>query len=93
MIELTNKYGEPLSEKEMQQQIEAEKRERRIFLLRNSLNLVFIILAVIAMIGIGIYLFNNNETIRFYACGIGVVGVLIKMIEVVFRMPGIGKKL
>lgn len=89
MIELTNKYGEPLSEHEIQKQIAEEKRQHRMFIIRNWLNGIFIVLAVIAIIGV-LY-FDSEEPGLYYSYGVAVLGVIIKMIEVLFRMPGFAK--
>ncbi|MDO4210799.1 MAG: hypothetical protein Q4D23_03650 [Bacteroidales bacterium] len=92
MIELTNKYGEPLSQKEIDRQIAEEKRQRKMLIIRNWLNGIFILLALVAIVGIGFWWFNHNETLYYYSCGIAVVAVIIKMAEALFRMPGFANK-
>lgn len=91
MIELTNKYGEPLTEKEIAKQIEEQKRERKMLVVRNWLNSIFILLSIVAIIGV--LVFKGGEPGLYYSYGIAVVAVIIKMVEAMFRMPGIGKKL
>lgn len=63
------------------------KMSRNLFI-RNILNSLFILLAIIAMIGILITDKNGNLMIWY---GIGLFAVFIKMVEVMLRMPGIKK--
>lgn len=91
MIQLTDRHGQPLSEREIEEQIKEQRRERRMLIIRNWLNSAFILLAVIAMVGI-VY-FKKDEPGYYYSYGVAVVGVIIKMIEALFRMPGFGRKL
>lgn len=91
MIELNNKYGEPLSKQEIEKQIAEEKRERKMLIIRNWMNGIFMLLSIIAIIGV-LY-FKAGEPGLYYSYGIAVVAVIIKMIEALFRMPGFGKKL
>lgn len=91
MIELTNKYGEPLSEAQIQRQIEEEKRQRKLLIFRNWLNCIFIVLSLIAIVGV--MYFKAGDVRLYYSYGVAVVAVIIKMAEAMFRMPGIGKKL
>ena len=61
--------------------------------IRNILNFLFIILALVAMVGIGIYKFaeNNPEAaLKFYY--VGLAAVIIKMVEALFRIPDMTKK-
>lgn len=91
MIELTDKYGQPLSDKEIEQQIAEQKRQRKILVIRNWLNSIFIILAIISIIGV--LVFKSDDPMLYYSYGVAVLAVIIKMIETIFRMPGIGRKL
>lgn len=91
MIELTDKYGQPLSDKEIEQQIAEQKRQRKMLVIRNWLNSIFIILAIISIIGV--LVFKSDDPMLYYSYGVAVLAVIIKMIETIFRMPGIGRKL
>lgn len=91
MIELTDKYGQPLSDKEIERQIAEQKRERKMLVVRNWLNSIFIILSIIAIIGV--LIFKSDDPMLYYSYAVAVIAVIIKMIETIFRMPGIGKKL
>lgn len=72
---------------------EAERhRVNKNLYLRNILNSLFILLALIAMIGIGVTTFGQiggSTTMWWY--GLGLFAVLLKMVEVVLRMPGMRK--
>ena len=63
-----------------------KKRMTRNLFLRNILNCIFIIVALIAMIGI---LADKSHIMLWYA--VGLFAVIIKMVEVMLRMPGIKK--
>lgn len=89
MIELTNKYGEPLSEKEIERQIAEQRKERRMLIIRNWLNGIFIVLSLIAIVGV-LY-FDGGEPGLYYSYGVAVVAVVIKMIEAILRMPGFAR--
>lgn len=91
MIETTDKYGNPLSEKEIQRQIDEQKRARKMLTIRNWLNGIFIVLAVIAIVGV--LMFKGGEPGLYYSYGIAVLAVIIKMVEAIFRMPGIATRL
>lgn len=91
MIELTDRNGEPLSEKEIERQIKEEKRARKILVFRNWLNIIFIILSIIAIVGV-LYFDKTDKRIA-YAYGTAVVAILVKMVDALFRMPGFGSKI
>lgn len=91
MIEYTNKYGEPLSEVEIQKLVEEQRKERRMLIIRNWLNGIFILLAIIAIIGV--LIFKAGQPGLYYSYGVAVIAVIIKMIEALFRMPGFTKKM
>ncbi len=86
MIELQDKYGNPLSEREIQRQVEEQRRERRMFIIRNWLNGIFIVLSLIAIVGVMV--FKGGERGLYISYGIAVLAVVIKMVEAMFRMPG-----
>lgn len=86
MIELQDKYGNPLSEREIQRQVEGQRRERRMFIIRNWLNGIFIVLSLIAIVGVMV--FKGGERGLYISYGIAVLAVVIKMVEAMFRMPG-----
>lgn len=67
------------------------QRQRRVLIIRNWLNGIFIALALLAIAGV-LY-FDAGERGLIFSYGIGVVAVLIKMVEAMFRMPGIFNKL
>lgn len=63
-----------------------KRRMTHNLFLRNILNSIFIIVALVAMIGI---LVDNTRAMLWYS--VGLFAVIIKMVEVVLRMPGIKK--
>lgn len=67
------------------------RRQHRILVIRNWLNSIFIVLALLAIAGV-LY-FKAGERGLMISYGIGVLAVLIKMVEAMFRMPGIFNKL
>lgn len=69
---------------------EAEKRKmsRNLFI-RNILNSLFILLAIIAMIGITVADKEGGHLMMWY--GVGLFAVVVKMIEVMLRMTGTRK--
>lgn len=91
MIELTDKYGQPLSPQEIERQMAEERRQRKMLVIRNWLNSIFIALALVAIIGV--LVFKAGDPWLYYSYGVAVLAVIIKMVEVLFRMPGIGNKL
>lgn len=71
---------------------EREAGRRKVgkdLMVRNILNSVFILLAVVAMTGIVVASYTDRSLMVWY--GLGLFAVLIKMIEVVLRMPGLRK--
>lgn len=89
MIELTNKYGEPLSDKEIERQIAEERKARKMLIIRNWLNGIFIILSLISIVGV-LY-FKSGDPWLYYSYAVAVIAVIIKMIEAIFRMPGFAR--
>lgn len=69
---------------ERQRLAEAEKAYKQLRL-RNLLNIVFMILAIVAMIGIGISMKQEEPSNWGYV--VGVVAVLVKFAESMLRMP------
>lgn len=76
---------ERLKHPEQEQQ---RHRMSRNLMVRNVLNALFIILAVVAMVGI-VASDPEGSLMTWYA--VGLVAVVVKMIEVVLRMPGFRK--
>lgn len=69
---------------------EADKRKisKNLFV-RNILNSLFILMAVIAMIGITISDKEGSHLMTWY--GLGLFAVVVKMVEVMLRMTGKSK--
>lgn len=72
-------------------QDEKARRQRRLLILRNWLNGVFMLLALIAIIGV--LLFKAGDIRLYISYGIAILAILVKMVEAIFRMPGIFNKL
>lgn len=73
-----------------QQQMERQRREHRMLVVRNWLNGIFMILALVAIVGV--LLFKAGDIKLYISYGIAIVAILIKMVEALFRMPGIFNK-
>ena len=73
--------------KHPEREVERRKMSRNLFI-RNILNSLFIILAIVAMVGI-VLAEKGDKLMLWY--GLGLFAVVIKMVEVVLRMPGIKK--
>lgn len=70
---------------------EAERPERdKLFLLRNVLNIIFILMALVAMIGIAFSWYSTADVTWCYI--LGLCAVFVKMVEAMFRMPHMLKK-
>ena len=65
----------------------ARRKMSRNLFLRNILNSLFILLAVVAMGGI--LLADTKNMMPWYI--VGLFAVIVKMVEVMLRMPGIKK--
>lgn len=89
MIEMFDKHGEPLSEAEIARRRREEARAHRILVVRNWLNIVFILLSIAAIVGV-LYFDKTDKRIA-YAYGTAVLAIVIKMFEALFRLPGIGR--
>ncbi len=70
-----------------EREAERKKMSTNLFI-RNILNSVFVLLAIIAMIGI-VATDEDGNLMMWY--GLGLFAVVIKMVEVVLRMPGLKK--
>ena len=79
------------SRKKQRDELQELRRQHRILVIRNWLNSIFIVLALLA-IAVVLY-FKAGERGLMISYGIGVLAVLIKMVEAMFRMPGIFNKL
>lgn len=69
-----------------------EQKERKILFIRNILNCVFMLLAVVAMAGIGYALYKDSQQFYTISIGVGLTAVLIKMIEATMRMSNMLQK-
>lgn len=72
------------------EQLKRKQARRRLLYIRNGLNIVFMLLALVAMVGVCV--FKAGEWGLYLSYGVGIVAVLIKMVEAVLRMPGIFDK-
>lgn len=79
------------SRQKQRDELQELRRQHRILVIRNWLNSIFIVLALLAIAG-ALY-FKAGERGLMISYGIGVLAVLIKMVEAMFRMPGIFNKL
>ena len=79
------------SRQKQRDELQELRRQHRILVIRNWLNSIFIVLALLAIAGV-LY-FKAGESGLMISYGIGVLAVLIKMVEAMFRMPGIFNKL
>ena len=69
---------------------EQERRKMsRVLYIRNVLNSIFIILAVIAMIGIGL---SWGDVTPSWCLIIALIAVIVKMAEAALRMPSMLRK-
>ena len=79
------------SRQKQRDELQELRRQHRILVIRNWLNSIFIALALVSIVGV-LY-FKSGERGLLISYGIAVVAVLIKMVEAMFRMPGIFNKL
>lgn len=68
-----------------EQRRQKQQMSRNLFI-RNILNVLFIIVALVAMVGI---LVSKEHIMVWYV--VGLFAVMIKMVEVMLRMPGLKK--
>ena len=57
-----------------------------MLIIRNWLNTIFIVLALVAIVGV--LIFKGGERGLYISYGIAVLAIIIKMVEALFRMPG-----
>ena len=72
-------------------ELQARRRERRNLIIRNWLNGLFIVLALIAIVGV-LY-FRAGERGLILSYGIAILAIIVKMVEAIFRLPGVFNKL
>lgn len=72
-------------------ELQAMRRERRNLIIRNWLNGLFIVLALIAIVGV-LY-FRAGERGLTLSYGIAILAIIVKMVEAIFRLPGVFNKL
>ena len=72
-------------------ELQAMRRERRNLIIRNCLNGLFIVLALIAIVGV-LY-FRAGERGLTLSYGIAILAIIVKMVEAIFRLPGVFNKL
>lgn len=77
---------ELLKKLQEKKQLRRKQRMTRNLFIRNILNALFMLVALIAMLGI---VMNKERAMVWYA--VGLFAVIIKMVEVMLRMPGIKK--
>lgn len=70
--------------------LETRKRQDKTLFVRNILNSIFIILAITAMVGVLIT--KAGTTALHISYGIGIMAILVKMAEVMLRMPSMMRK-
>ena len=76
--------------KKERRRLETRKQHDKTLFVRNILNSIFIILAIAAMVGV---LVTKAGSTALHVCyGIGITAILVKMAEVMLRMPGMLKK-
>lgn len=74
----------------MLQNFEQKRKMTRNFFLRNVLNALFIVLSIIAMVGIAWTM--NEPVVPQWCYVVGVVAVLIKMVEAMMRITQTTRK-
>lgn len=72
-------------------ELQSMRRERRNLIIRNWLNGLFIVLALIAIVGV-LY-FRAGERGLPLSYGIAILAIIVKMVEAIFRLPGVFNKL
>ena len=81
MSDFLNKDTDHIIQEE-RNRIDQQKKMGKMLYVRNILNSIFMILALVAMVGL---LVSSKNASTFYS--IGLIAVCIKMIEVILRMP------
>ena len=87
--EFLDRLNNPEKAAELQ---EGNRKENRMLFLRNILNGAFILLALVAMCGIGYSIYRHSDSLYNIFVGVGIVAVLIKMVEASMRMSGMLQK-
>lgn len=72
-------------------ELEAMRRQHRNLVIRNWLNGIFIVLALIAIVGV-LY-FRSGDRGLTLSYGIAILAIIVKMVEAIFRLPGVFNKL
>jgi len=72
-------------------ELQAMRRERRNLIIRNWLNGLFIVLALIAIVGV-LYFRAGERGLTLSYC-IAILAIIVKMVEAIFRLPGVFNKL
>ena len=76
--------------KHERKRLDARKQQDKTLFVRNILNSVFIILAIASMLGV---LIAKPGTTALHICyATGLVAILVKMAEVMMRMPSMMRK-
>ena len=86
----TASEAQPSFLKRQEEELEVQRKERRLLFVRNIVNGIFMLLAVVAMVGIVV--FSNSETGTMWSYCIGLVAVLVKMVEVCMRLGKMKKQ-
>ena len=76
--------------KERREQLQENRKNANRLFLRNILNCLFIIIALVAMVGIVMARMNKADETIWYV--VGIFAVMIKMVEALLRMPGFKKE-
>lgn len=73
------------------EELKQRKRRHRNLMIRNWLNGAFMLLALIAIVGVCYY--SAGERGLYVSYGIAILAVIIKMVEAIFRLPGVLNKI
>lgn len=84
LTEKDKEFLERLNQTAEKEENAAGIKSGKLLHIRNILNAIFILLAIIAMVGI---LISKTHTYLVWSYGVGILAVLIKMAEVVLRYP------
>jgi len=76
---------EKISQDELREE-QALRKERRMLQLRNVLNIIFMVLALVAMVGLAYAMWKGSPRVRTASLVVGIVAVLVKMVEASLRM-------
>ena len=84
LTEKDKEFLERLNQTAEKEENAAGIKSGKLLHIRNILNAIFILLAIIAMVGI---LISKTRTYLVWSYGVGILAVVIKMAEVVLRYP------